>query len=187
MFTCGVQASSSFRSAASSSCSRRATLAGVVWLAAQSTAGQQSPPAAPFPPYRATHMADGHPDLNGIWQAFVTANIDVQDHEAQPGPHPETAGRVRRRAARTEHRRRRRDPVSAVGAGQEEGELRQADDGRRQQRQDVARARRSGAEVLHARRAARDLHAVSVSDRPGHRARTSSSRTRSRAPRAPFA
>ena len=65
-----------------------ATLAGVVWLAAQSTAGQQPPPAAPFPPYRAPHMADGHPDLNGIWQAFVTANIDVQDHEAQPGPHP---------------------------------------------------------------------------------------------------
>ena len=46
-------------------------------------------------------------------------------------------------------------------------------EGRRQQRQDVARARRSGDEVLHAGRAARDLHAVSVSDRAGHRARTS--------------
>ena len=34
-------------------------------------------------------MADGHPDLNGLWQAFVTANWDLQDHEAQPGPHPE--------------------------------------------------------------------------------------------------
>ncbi len=34
-------------------------------------------------------MADGHPDLNGIWQALVTANWDLQDHEAQPGPHPE--------------------------------------------------------------------------------------------------
>src|SRR3989442_8285544 len=41
------------------------------------------------PPYRAPRMADGHPDLNGIWQAFVTANWDLQDHEAQPGPHPE--------------------------------------------------------------------------------------------------
>ena len=37
-------------------------------------------------------MADGHPDLNGIWQALVTANWDLQDHEAQPGPHPEIMG-----------------------------------------------------------------------------------------------
>jgi hypothetical protein len=37
-------------------------------------------------------MADGHPDLNGLWQAFVSANWDVQDHEAQPGPHPELDG-----------------------------------------------------------------------------------------------
>ena len=33
--------------------------------------------------------ADGHPDLNGVWQSFTTANWDIQDHEAQPGPHPE--------------------------------------------------------------------------------------------------
>jgi hypothetical protein len=32
-------------------------------------------------------MADGHPDLHGIWQAFVTA-----DPEAQAGPHPELMG-----------------------------------------------------------------------------------------------
>src|SRR5213595_2695761 len=50
--------------------------------------GQQ----AQFPAYRPPHMADGHPDLNGIWQAFVTANWDVQDHEAQAGPHPEIMG-----------------------------------------------------------------------------------------------
>ncbi|PYR33422.1 MAG: hypothetical protein DMF89_15810 [Acidobacteria bacterium] len=37
-------------------------------------------------------MADGHPNLNGIWQALVTANWDLQDHEAQPGPHPEIMG-----------------------------------------------------------------------------------------------
>src|SRR6266704_6385595 len=49
-------------------------------------AGQQ------FPQYRAPHMADGHPDLNGIWQSFVTANWDIQDHEAQAGPHPEVMG-----------------------------------------------------------------------------------------------
>src|SRR5438093_11857074 len=41
------------------------------------------------PAYRPPHRADGHPDLSGIWQAFVTANWDVQDHEAQSGDHPE--------------------------------------------------------------------------------------------------
>ena len=34
----------------------------------------------------------GHPNLNGIWQAFVTADWDLQDHEAQAGPHPEIMG-----------------------------------------------------------------------------------------------
>src|SRR5207344_2889904 len=53
---------------------------------------QQTPPAGQFPPYKAPHTMGGHPDLNGIWQAFVTANWDIQDHEAQPGPHPELMG-----------------------------------------------------------------------------------------------
>ena len=56
--------------------------------------GQQRSPAGPqFPAaYRPPRAADGHPDLNGIWQAMVTANWDLQDHEAQPGPHPELTG-----------------------------------------------------------------------------------------------
>ena len=29
---------------------------------------------------------DGHPDLNGIWQAIGTAHWDLQDHPAGPGP-----------------------------------------------------------------------------------------------------
>src|SRR6266436_2943607 len=45
-----------------------------------------------FPAYKAPHTADGKPDLNGIWQAFVAADIDVQDHDAQAGPHPEIMG-----------------------------------------------------------------------------------------------
>src|SRR5216684_1875746 len=49
--------------------------------------GQQFPQQ-----YKAPRMADGHPDLNGLWQAFVTANWDLQDHDAQPGPHPELNG-----------------------------------------------------------------------------------------------
>ena len=55
--------------------------------------GQQRPQAGQLPAtYRAPRLADGRPDLNGIWQALVTANWDLQDHEAQPGPHPELSG-----------------------------------------------------------------------------------------------
>ena len=50
------------------------------------------PTAAQFPAYRPARMADGHPDLNGVWQALVTADFDLQDHEAKPGPHPEVMG-----------------------------------------------------------------------------------------------
>ena len=42
--------------------------------------------AAQAPPYRAARTADGKPDLNGIWQAVNTANWDIQDHAASPGP-----------------------------------------------------------------------------------------------------
>src|SRR3979490_2054401 len=30
--------------------------------------------------------ADGKPDLNGIWQVLNTANWDIQEHAARPGP-----------------------------------------------------------------------------------------------------
>jgi hypothetical protein len=60
----------------------------VLWLTVAHVLAQ-APATAPFPAYRAPRTADGHPDLNGIWQSFTTANWDIQDHEAQPGPHPE--------------------------------------------------------------------------------------------------
>src|SRR5712692_9354855 len=68
-----------------------ATLTSIFWLAVAPapTAGQVAQPAASN---RVTRMADGHPNINGLWQAFVTANWDLQDHEAQPGPHPEIMG-----------------------------------------------------------------------------------------------
>jgi hypothetical protein len=45
----------------------------------------QSQPARPAAPaYRAPRTADGHPDLNGIWQALNTANYDIQTHTARP-------------------------------------------------------------------------------------------------------
>ena len=65
-----------------------------VWLVVSPLSGQQRTLTGPqFPSaYRAARAAGGHPDLNGIWQALVTANWDLQDHEAQPGPHPELTG-----------------------------------------------------------------------------------------------
>src|SRR5947208_9023873 len=44
-----------------------------------------APGIAQTPAYRAPRL-NGHPDLNGIWQAVNTANWDLQDHAAQPGP-----------------------------------------------------------------------------------------------------
>jgi hypothetical protein len=68
-----------------------AAVGAVLWSAAPPTAGQ-SPAAGRFPPYRAPRAADGHPDLNGIWQALGSANWDLLDHDAQAGPHPEIMG-----------------------------------------------------------------------------------------------
>src|SRR6266571_5232578 len=53
--------------------------AGAAIAAAAITVGAQAP-------YRAPRTADGKPNLNGIWQALNTANWDLQDHSAQPGP-----------------------------------------------------------------------------------------------------
>src|SRR5262249_15826004 len=51
-----------------------------VW-AQQSAGRSQANPA-----YRSPRAADGHADLNGIWQAMNTANWDLQDHPARRGP-----------------------------------------------------------------------------------------------------
>ena len=44
------------------------------------------PLASQEPTYKAPRRADGKPDLNGIWQALNSANWDIQDHSAGPGP-----------------------------------------------------------------------------------------------------
>src|SRR5262249_46247869 len=47
---------------------------------------------APAAAYRAPRLADGKPDLNGIWQALNEANYDLEAHMARaalqlrPGP-----------------------------------------------------------------------------------------------------
>jgi hypothetical protein len=55
-------------------------------------AGNRPPVPGQWPPYKAPHTADGKPDFSGIWEAFVAANIDIQDHDAQPGPNPDIEG-----------------------------------------------------------------------------------------------
>jgi hypothetical protein len=56
-----------------------AAVIAVVLVAAMPLSGQ-----APAAAYRAPRTPDGHPDLNGIWQAMNEANYDVQTHMARP-------------------------------------------------------------------------------------------------------
>ncbi len=36
--------------------------------------------------YKPAHLADGKPDLNGIWEALGSANWDIEPHPSAPGP-----------------------------------------------------------------------------------------------------
>ena len=60
--------------------------AGVLWLSEGPAAGQVQVYRAPRLP------GTSHPDLSGIWQAFVTANWSLEDHGADAGPFPTTLG-----------------------------------------------------------------------------------------------
>ena len=53
-------------------------------------------PADPADPATADDMPrtpEGHPDFNGVWQAFTTAGWNILDHNAQNG----CSGRTRHR------------------------------------------------------------------------------------------
>ena len=64
---------------------------------------------------------DGHPDLNGVWQAIGTAHWDIQDHPASAGP--VDFGAIGRHPAGAGGGGRQRDPVPAVGPGAETAQL----------------------------------------------------------------
>jgi hypothetical protein len=55
-----------------------AAVTALVSMSMAPLSGQQAPA------YRAPRLADGHPDLNGIWQALNEANWDVEMHMARP-------------------------------------------------------------------------------------------------------
>jgi hypothetical protein len=55
-----------------------AACAAAVSLLATTVSGQQAST------YRAPRTSDGHPDLNGIWQALNEANWDIEMHVARP-------------------------------------------------------------------------------------------------------
>ena len=64
-----------------------AVTAGALSLTAIPIAGQARPSSAGV-----SRTDDGKPNLNGIWQAFNTANWDILAHEAQAGPRPVVMG-----------------------------------------------------------------------------------------------
>ena len=61
-------------------------LVGVVWLSDGPAVGQVQVYRAPRLP------GTSHPDLTGVWQAFVTANWNLEDHGADAGPFPTQLG-----------------------------------------------------------------------------------------------
>ncbi|MEQ1908000.1 MAG: hypothetical protein ABMA15_04210 [Vicinamibacterales bacterium] len=75
------------RSNAAVSCAVAIALAiGLTLATTRSVGHATAQTTAAAPRYQAPRAADGHADLNGIWQAMNTANWDLQDHAARQGP-----------------------------------------------------------------------------------------------------
>ena len=64
-----------------------AVVIAILWSGPRSVVVGQTPTT-----YKAPRTADGEPNLNGFWQAITTANWDLEEHEAQPGPYKQLIG-----------------------------------------------------------------------------------------------
>ena len=98
-------------------------------------------------------MSDGKPNLTGLWQAMGTADWDIEAHSAAASPFYQLGA------------------LGAIPPGQgivEGGEIPYMPAALEQKKQELRESLEggSGSEVLHAGRSARDLFALSVSDRP---------------------
>ena len=131
----------------------------------------QAPPSVP-------RLATGRPDLNGVWQALNEANFDIQMHAARPAMALRAGPTVKSRL-RPCWRLARSGPCRPASASSRAARFRTGPDAledRSKRTSENWLTPRSGDQVLSAGRAARHLHAVSVSDR-SERERRSSSRT----------
>jgi hypothetical protein len=57
-----------------------------ILILAALTVGISRLPAQNRPANSLARLTDGHPNLNGIWRNMSTANWDIEDHMAAPGP-----------------------------------------------------------------------------------------------------
>ena len=68
-------------------CTKLLLSAALVAIAVVAIALRTAPPTVgQAPAVEVPRMADGTPDLNGIWQALGSAHWDIEGHAAPPGP-----------------------------------------------------------------------------------------------------
>ena len=119
---------------------------------------------------------DGKPDLNGIWQALNTANYDLEPHAARAalahGARASSCPCPRRKSWRSA--RSARCPPASASSKATRFRTSPRRSRRRRRTRRTGSTLRSGGQVLSARRAARDLHAVPVPDLPEQGLRCSS-------------
>ena len=111
-----------------------------------------APAAGQSAAYRPPRAPDGHADLSGIYQALNTANWDLEDHSPQAGTMWQTGA------------------IGAEPAGEsvvEGGTIPYKPEAFEKKKANFENAphRRSRSQMLHARHSARQLHALSVSNR----------------------